>query len=845
MIEPHATHSTASDRTGRRWSTPIEGLHCASCVQRVERVLHASPAVAEASVNLATQRASVLLTPGGHPARIVEVIEAAGYTVPRRTLTLRVEGMHCASCTGRVERILAAQSGVVQASVNLALGQARAEVVGPVEVVTLARALTEAGYAARAEGEAIGAAAPRDEAEAAGRRAALAAVLTAPVFLIEMGGHAIPVLHHAIEATVGARTVLLAQLVLTTLVLAGPGRVLLVRGVASLARTAPDMNALVALGAGAAYLYSLVATLVPDRLPPGAGQVYYEAASVVVTLVLLGRFLEARARGRASAAIRRLADLSPATARVLLTGGAEDLPLEQDLPLGDVRVGDHLAVRPGERVPLDGIVTEGGSHVDESMITGESMPARKAVGARVIGGTVNRTGALTLRVTHVGADAVLARIGRMVAEAQGDKLPIQALVDRVTGRFVPAIMALALATFLAWLALAPAPALPLALVHAVAVLIVACPCAMGLATPTSIMVATGRAAELGILFRGGDALQRLRGATLVAFDKTGTLTEGRPTLTDLVLAPGFARATALARIAAVEARSEHPLARAVVAAAEGEGLVLAAAEGFEALVGRGGRARVEGTTVAVGNARLMHDLGLNPQGFAVEAARLAESGRTPFYAALDGKLAAMLAVADPIKPASAAALAALRARGLKLALLTGDDGRTAAAVARTLSIETVCAELLPEGKLAAIRDLRASGERVVFVGDGINDAPALAEADVGLAIGTGTDIAAEAADVVLMSGDPRGVASALALSQAAMANIRQNLFWAFAYNAALVPLAAGALVPLGGPALSPAFAAGAMALSSVFVVANALRLRGFRMLDAPARAPAALREAQT
>ena len=487
--------------------------------------------------------------------------------------------------------------------------------------------------------------------------------------------------------------------------------------------------------------------------------------------------------------------------------------------------GDLIEVRPGERIPVDGEVVEGNSYIDESMISGEPVPVQKAPGAEVVGGTVNQNGALTFRATKVGGDTLLAQIIRMVEQAQGSKLPIQALVDRITMWFVPAVMAAAVLTFIIWLTFGPEPALTFGLVNAVAVLIIACPCAMGLATPTSIMVGTGRGAELGVLFRKGEALQLLKDAKVVAVDKTGTLTEGRPELTDLIVAPGFERNAVLGKVATVEAKSEHPIAQAIVDAARAENIALGTISQFESITGFGVSARVDGDLVEIGADRFMRELGLNVETFGSDAARLGDEGKTPLYAAINGQLAAMIAVADPIKETTAAAIRALHDLGLKVAMITGDNRRTAEAIARQLGIDEVVAEVLPEGKVDAVR-LKQHGH-VAFVGDGINDAPALAEADVGLAIGTGTDIAVESADVVLMSGNLQGVPNAIALSKATLGNIRQNLFWAFAYNAALIPVAAGVLYPVWGVLLSPVFAAGAMALSSVFVLGNALRLRRF------------------
>ncbi|HMO73287.1 MAG TPA: copper-translocating P-type ATPase, partial [Paracoccaceae bacterium] len=626
-----------------------------------------------------------------------------------------------------------------------------------------------------------------------------AGALTLPVFALEMGSHLIPAWHHLIMDTIGMQANWVSQAVLTTLVLAFPGRRFLTAGLPALVRLAPDMNSLVALGTGAAWAFSMAATFAPGLLPPGTAQVYFEAAAVIVTLILLGRMLEARARGRTSQAIARLVGLQPRKARVRRAAGT------QEVDLAEVDPGEVLEVRPGERIPVDGTVTEGTSWVDESMVTGEPLPVEKAPGATVVGGTVNQAGALVFRATAVGRDTMLARIVALVEAAQGGKLPIQAMVDRVTMWFVPVVMAVAAATFAVWLAFGPPPSLGLALVNAVAVLIIACPCAMGLATPTSVMVGTGRGAEAGILFRRGEALQRLRDVRTIAFDKTGTLTEGRPRLTDLHLAPGFDRATVLAQVAAVEAQSEHPVARAIVAAAEG--LALPPVAGFRSITGYGVSASVGGVRVEVGADRYMTRLGLDPSAFSDAAARLAEDGKSPLYAAIDGRPAAILAVADPLKPTTAPAIAALHRMGLRVAMVSGDNTRTARAIARAVGIDHVVAEVLPEGKVAALRDLAASAGPVAFVGDGINDAPALAAADVGIAVGTGTDVAIEAAEVVLVSGALSGVPAAIDLSRATIRNIRQNLFWAFAYNAALIPVAAGVLWPAFGVLLSPVLAA--------------------------------------
>lgn len=634
--------------------------------------------------------------------------------------------------------------------------------------------------------------------------------------------YVIPGMHQWIMDTIGLQESWYLQFVLTLLVLAIPGRRFYLKGIPALLRLGPDMNSLVSVGTLAAFGYSMIATFAPGLLPQGTVNVYYEAAAVIVALILLGRFMEARAKGRTSEAIKRLVGLQAKEAHVLRNG------IVIDIPISDVALDDIIEVRPGERIPVDGEVSEGTSFVDESMITGEPIPVEKVPGSLMVGGTVNQKGALRLRATAVGGQTMLSQIIRMVEQAQGSKLPIQAVVDKVTLWFVPVVMLAALLTFLAWLTFGPSPALSFALVNAVAVLIIACPCAMGLATPTSIMVGTGRGAEMGILFRKGEALQLLKDARVVAVDKTGTLTEGRPVMTDLELAEGFELDLVLAKVAAVESRSEHPIARAIVEAALGKEISLPALTEFDSITGMGVRATVDGERVEVGADRFMRELGLDIEYFSKTAIRLGNEGKSPLYVAIDGRLAAIIAVADPIKSSTPIAINALHQLGLKVAMITGDNANTANAIARQLGIDEVVAEVLPEGKVEAVRRLKESYGKVAYVGDGINDAPALAVADIGLAIGTGTDIAVESADVVLMSGNLQGVPNAIGLSKATIGNIRQNLFWAFGYNAALIPVAAGLLYPAYGLLLSPIFAAGAMALSSVFVLGNALRLRRFQ-----------------
>ncbi|NSZ62539.1 heavy metal translocating P-type ATPase [Agrobacterium tumefaciens] len=816
QIQIQANHSIA-----------IEGMTCASCVGRVEKAIAKVPGVVKASVNLATERADIAFSGAPNVSAVVDAVRNAGYSVDEKTIELDIEGMTCASCVGRVEKALKAVSGVSDASVNLATERATVRVAGnAVSAARLAEAISQAGYKANeiVADKAKGDEPDRREAELRGLKISLATAvaLTLPVFVLEMGSHLVPAIHDFVMETVGMRESWYLQFALTTLVLFGPGLRFFKKGIPALLRLAPDMNSLVVLGTAAAWGFSVVATFVPEILPRGTANVYYEAAAVIVTLILLGRFLEARAKGRTSEAIKRLVGLQAKSARVMRNGETIDVPLQ------DVATGDVIVVRPGEKVPVDGLVLDGSSYVDESMITGEPVPVTKTAGSEVVGGTVNRNGSFTFRATKVGADTLIAQIIRMVEEAQADKLPIQALVDKVTNWFVPAVMLAAIATFIVWFILGPDPALTFALVNAVAVLIIACPCAMGLATPTSIMVGTGRAAEMGVLFRRGDALQTLRDADVIAVDKTGTLTLGKPTLVHFTTTEGFDQDEVLRLVASLESRSEHPIAEAIVEAAKHGGLTLADAAGFEATPGFGVAATVDGRKVEAGADRFMVKLGYDIAEFADDADRLGREGQSPLYAAVDGRLAAIIAVADPIKPTTPEAIAALHALGLKVTMITGDNRRTAEAIARRLGIDEVVAEVLPDGKVEAVKRLAAGGRRVAFVGDGINDAPALAAADVGLAIGTGTDVAIESADVVLMSGDLRGVANAIALSKATIRNIRQNLFWAFAYNAALVPVAAGILYPANGVLLSPVLAAGAMALSSVFVLTNALRLKSFR-----------------
>ncbi|VXC74960.1 Copper-transporting P-type ATPase [Oceanicaulis sp. 350] len=747
-------------------------------------------------------------------------------TAAPSTLTLSLSGLTCAGCVRKVETALSKSDGVERANVNFATS--RAQVTGAdLDEAMLIAAVQSVGFQAERYDPAPDRAA-REEADKARERAdlkrqlILAAVLTLPVFVLEMGGHMIPGFHHFIMNTLGQTLSWSIQFVLTTLVLAFPGRRFFTLGGKALFRLAPEMNALVALGAGAAWAYSTLVLVAPELFPVEARHIYFEAAAMITTLILAGRYMEARARGRTSAAIRKLIGLRPQTARVERDGEIVELTLDAIIP------GDQVHVRPGERLPVDGTVADGQSYVDESMLTGEPVPVLKSEGDAVVGGSMNTNGALTIRTERTGADTVLSQIIAMVEHAQGAKLPIQSLVDRVTGVFVPVVIAIAVITFFTWLILAPDAGVSEALVKAVAVLIIACPCAMGLATPTSIMVGAGRGAELGVLFRQGEALQSLAGVRVAAFDKTGTLTEGRPALTAIHTSGDLGEDDALALAAALEHKSEHPIARAVLKAAEERAISLPALNDWRAEAGFGVTAVLDDQSVALGSKRYMTRLGVDLDPLAPAIKALDETGVTVILLARDTQVQAVFGVSDPIRSGAFEALEALRRQGVKIAMITGDGEAPAQAVGQALGIEDIRAETPPDEKYQAVASLRKAYGPIAFIGDGINDAAALAEADVGVAMGSGSDIAVESADVVLMRDDPARVAAALGLSRATLNNIKQNLVWAFGYNALLIPVAAGVFMPVFGWSLSPIFAAAAMAASSVCVLTNALRLRGFK-----------------
>jgi len=808
--------------TVKRIELPVEGMSCASCVAKVEGGLRKTDGVSAVAVNLAAGRASVAFDPvKASVSGVVDVVRSLGYDVPVRTVQIPVRGMSCASCVEKVERALRGVDGVLTASVNLALERATVQMLATAPVADLRRAVRDAGYEPlEVEGEAA------DDYEREARRREIATLRRK---LIVSALLSLPILWGSL-AHMGLRGIWAPEILMNWYVqvlLATPVQFWagwqFYRGAWAMARRrTTDMNTLIAVGTSAAYGYSLVATFFPQAFTAGGlePQVFYETSAIIIVLILMGRFLEARAKGQTSEAIRKLVGLQVKTARVVRDGR------ETAVPVDEVEVGDLVVVRPGEKVPVDGVIVEGRSALDESMLTGESLPVEKGPGDPVIGATLNTTGAFTFRATKVGRDTALAQIIRLVQEAQGSKAPIQRLADRVASYFVPAVMGLAAVTFLVWLVFGPAPSLTYALVTFVAVLIIACPCALGLATPTAIMVGTGRGAEQGVLIKSGEALETAHRIDTVVLDKTGTLTRGKPSVTDVIPLNGSDAPRLLRLAAAAEWGSEHPLGEAIVRHASDAGVDLPRPERFDAIPGRGIEAVVGGQRVLVGTPQLLADRGVPLDGAEETGLRLARQGKTPLYVAVGGAVAGIVAVADTLKPHSKEVVHALRRMGLDVVMLTGDNAVTARAIASAAGIDQFLAEVLPQHKADEIKQLQAAGRRVAMVGDGINDAPALAQADLGVAIGAGTDVAIESADIVLIGGDLRGILTAIALSKQTMRTIKENLFWAFAYNVVLIPLAAGALYPFFGILLNPMLAALAMAFSSVSVVANSLRLRG-------------------
>jgi Cu+-exporting ATPase len=783
------------------------------------------------------------MSDGGSSRALARPSEEPRRALPEREVELAVEGMHCASCVARVESELAAVPGVTSASVNLASETALVRAIpGTASRRDLVEAVRRAGFdaspvtGATREEEARRAERVREEARL-GRRFWVALVFTAPLVVFEMLPHLlVPLRLHVAGGTVLDPWI---QLLLATPVVLYSGQRFFRGAWNGLRHRTADMNTLIAVGTGTAYAYSVVATVAPGAFRAAGIEpsIYFEAAATIVTLILLGTWLEARARGRTGEALRALLDLRSDGARVRRDG------LEVDVPAEEVEPGDVLIVRPGERIAVDGEVIEGRTTIDESMLTGESMPVEKGPGDVVVGGTMNRAGAIAFRATRVGSDTALARIVRLVKEAQGSKAPVQRLADTVSAYFVPIVIAIAIATFVVWFVTGPEPSLAFAVVTSVAVLIIACPCALGLATPTAVMVGTGRGAEMGILIKNAESLQKAHAIDTIVLDKTGTVTRGEPAVTDLVPAAGLGEDELLALAAAVERGSEHPIGEAIVRAAGDRGLQTLSATEFVALAGQGVGARIQGRQVVIGTPRLLAgrgvrlgDLGREPAQDAVD--RLAGEGKSPVLIAREGLLLGAIGVADTVQEGSAEAVATLRGQGLDVVMLTGDNLRTAEAIARQVGIDHVMAEVLPEEKEERIRILQAEGRVVAMVGDGVNDAPALARADIGIAIGSGTDVAIEAGDITLIRADLRGVPQAIALSRKTMRTIRENLFWAFVYNVLGIPIAAGVFYPWTGLLMAPWVGALAMVLSDVFVMGNSLRLREARLDGGWAASPA-------
>jgi Cu+-exporting ATPase len=817
-----------SSKKSEKAKIHVTGMTCTTCAATIEKGLAETAGVEKADVSFASEKASVEYDPSKVGlAEISKTISDLGYKVATRKSIFPVSGMTCASCVARVEEALSSVPGVISANVNLASEKATVEYVEGTDVADMRRAVEEAGYGLGSEAatlEDVTSAAQR-EIRALRNRVIFAAVLAAVIMVLSLmpGFPGKPYLLWALATPVqfwiGWR---------------------FYRGAwGALRHRTADMNTLIAVGTSAAYLYSVVAVLFPRLFTTASIEpaLYFDTAAVIIALILLGRFLEARARGQTSEAIKKLIGLKPKTATIIRDGK------ELQVPVDDVQVGDLILVRPGERVPVDGVVRQGYSSIDESMITGESIPVDKNVDDTVIGGTINKMGSFQFEATRVGKDTTLARIIRLVEEAQGSKAPIQRLADVIASYFVPAVIGIAVVTFIIWFFLGPQPALTYALLNFVAVLIIACPCALGLATPTAIIVGTGKGAENGVLIRSGEALERAHKISSVLLDKTGTLTRGEPMVTDIIGSPSFTEAEVLRLAASVEHHSEHPLAQAIVKAASERNLELSKASDFKAMAGHGVEARVGRRSLLLGNLTLINDRRISLDGLAEQAERLWSEGKTVLFFSVDSKAAGMIALADTLKPGAKEAVEALHKLGIEVMMITGDNTRTAEAIAREAGIDHILAEVLPENKAAEVKRLQDEGKMVAMVGDGINDAPALAQADVGIAIGTGTDVAMETGDITLISGDLGGIVTAISLSKRTMSTIKQNLFWAFAYNVALIPVAAGVLYLFFGRTgvpsglhfvfgnygfLNPMLAALAMAASSVTVVSNSLRLRGFK-----------------
>jgi len=808
-----------------RIDLPISGMSCASCAAKIEKGLGSVEGVSHATVNFAAEKATIFFHPGQTDVpHLIDKVKDLGYGAKVEKVVLPIQGMTCASCVKKVEKALSSAKGVVQAGVNFATERATVEYIPEeVSIRDLKKAVEEAGYQVLEVKE-------EDivEKESLAREAELfklkqkfiiGAVLLIPILILMYSGSLL-----GKWTGLSMETSFFIQFLLATPVQFWAGWQFYVGFWKATRHRTSDMNTLIAVGTSAAYLYSLIVTFAPHLIMVKGlmMDVYFDTSAAIVVLILLGRFLEARAKGKTSEAIKKLIGLQPRIARIIRNGD------EMDVPVSQVAPGDLVIVRPGEKIPVDGIVKEGYSSVDESMVTGESLPVEKRAEDIVIGATINKTGTFKFEATKVGKDTVLSQIVRLVQEAQGSKPPIARMVDVIASYFVPVVISIAVITFITWLLFGPHPAFTYAFLNFIAVLIIACPCALGLATPTSIMVGTGKGAENGILIRGAEALETAHRLNTIVLDKTGTLTRGEPSVTDVIESEGFTKQEILILAASAEKGSEHPLGEAIVKKAKEDNLNLLAPKNFQAIAGHGIEAMIDSREVLLGNLRLMEERRVRLNGLLNKAEQLSSEGKTPMFLAIDGKAAGLIGVADTLKENSKEAVETLHRMGLEVVMLTGDNERTARAIANQIGIDRVLAEVLPEKKAEEVKRLQGEGKKVGMVGDGINDAPALAQADVGIAIGTGTDVAMESSDITLIGGDLRGVVTAIALSKATIRNIKQNLFWAFAYNTILIPVAAGALFPFFGILLNPIFAAGAMAFSSVTVVSNALRLRRFK-----------------
>ena len=808
-----------------RIDLPITGMSCASCALKIEKGLAGVEGVSKATVNFAAEKATVVFHPEQTDlSHLIDKVKDLGYGAKSEKGLLPIQGMTCASCVNKVQKALNSVKGVVHADVNFATERASVEYIPEeVSIRDLKKVVEEAGYQVLEVKE-------EDivEKERLAREAELSrlkmkfisgAILLTPILLLMYGGS-----FFKKWLGLSQEVNFFLQFLLATPVQFWAGWQFYVGFWKATKHKTSDMNTLIAVGTSAAYLYSLIVTFVPHRIMVKGLMldVYFDTSAAIIVLILLGRFLEARAKGKTSEAIKKLIGLQPKTARVLRNGNESDIPVEE------VVSGDIIIVRPGEKIPVDGVVKEGHSSVDESMVTGESLPVEKKSSDPVIGATMNKTGTFKFEATKVGKETVLSQIVRLVQEAQGSKPPIARMVDVIASYFVPVVISVAIVTFIVWYLFGPHPALTYAFLNFVAVLIIACPCALGLATPTSIMVGTGKGAENGILIRGAEALETAHQLNTIVLDKTGTLTKGEPSVTDIIASEKFTKKEILTFAASAEKGSEHPLGEAIVKKAREEDLNLLGSKDFEAIAGHGIEATLDSKRILLGNLRLMEERKVILNGLLEKAEQLSNEGKTPMFLAVEGEVAGIIAVADTLKENSKKAVEALHRMGLEVVMLTGDNQRTAKAIANQIGIDRVLAEVLPEMKAEEVRRLQSGGKKVGMVGDGINDAPALAQADVGIAIGTGTDVAIESSDITLIGGDLRGVVTAIALSKATIRNIKQNLFWAFAYNTILIPVAAGVLFPFFGILLNPIFAAGAMAISSVTVISNALRLRGFK-----------------